>query len=107
MPAKIRFAHRPPAPAIPIAAPLAAKARILAAHLEQISLRKSRVLWELDMPLSRRCGELSRRAQAVALELEVLEEHGDCIAERFNLAAQLVEIETEAERIAPREPAPT
>jgi len=85
----------------PSARPLAAQARALAERLEHLSLRKSRILWELDMPLSRRCGALAREAQNLAGMLEAADEDAGAVTARLNLTAKLVCLQAEAERLAP------
>lgn len=91
----------------PRPAPLAERARELVRHLQHVALRKSKVLWELDLPLARRCSALAKDAEVLAFRLELLEKNsplmpGGAVAARLNLAAAYVKLEAEADSLAPR-----
>jgi len=85
---------------------LARRARALASHLELVAARKSRVLWELDIVSARRCAHLARQAHSLASVLELSEKTNASSAVHLNLAAQLVVLQTEANRLAPEQPLP-
>lgn len=88
----------------PSARPLVEQARSLGQQLEQLALRKSRILWELDMALSRRCAALARDAMELAFQLEDADEDAGAVTQRLNLTAKLVGLQTEAEQLLANAP---
>ncbi len=88
----------------PSARPLVEQARSLGQQLEQLALRKSRILWELDMALSRRAAALARGAMELAFQLEDADEDAGAVTQRLNLTAKLVGLQAEAEPLLANAP---
>lgn len=97
---------RAPLLSTPSPSRLAERARALALQLERVALRKSRVPWELDVPLARRCAQVACQARSLAGALELSAATHASAAIQLNLAAHLVALQTETDRLVPVERPP-